>query len=66
MRAAMGFIGFVFAALGACVALALDSIAVDTAGGWMLAAAGVALCAVSVWPRHDGSIARRRARWQVP
>ena len=58
-RIAAAFAGLTFTVLGLGVALALAAEGFDSAGGWMLAAAGVGLCVVAVWPRHTGTIGQR-------
>ena len=61
MRAALGLIGFGLALSSAGSALLLHGEGVDTAGCWMLAAAGLGACAVAAWPARTRIALRRRA-----
>jgi hypothetical protein len=58
-RIAAAFAGLTFTILGLGVALALAAEGFDDAGGWMLAAAGLGLCIVAVWPGHGRTIGQR-------
>jgi hypothetical protein len=66
LRVVLAFAGFLATLLGLAVAFALrlaptdDGRGIDSAGGWALAAAGIGLCVVAVWPRHTGTIAPHR------
>jgi hypothetical protein len=59
LRVAAAFGGLTLTILGLGVALSLAAAGIDNAGGWMLAAAGLGLCIVAVWPGHGRTIGQR-------
>lgn len=65
MRALFAVVGLVFTLLGIAVAFALrlaptdDGRGIDSTGGWVLAAVGLGLGLVAVWPGHDRTIGQR-------
>ncbi len=67
LRVVLAFAGLLATLLGLAVAFALAAEGFDTAGGWMLAAAGLGLCVVAVLgASHTGTIGQRVGGRQVP
>lgn len=61
MRVISGILGLALMVLGVGAALLLHDAGCDDAGGWMLAAAGVGLSAVALWPGHSPTIGANTA-----